>query len=164
MASDLETCMQLALASESASAARNRLYATKAKKEGQTQHARLLNALARGEEISARRSLIYLRGKISRIEKHLETLLTAKQTLSRDIYPQDRRIAMTAGDKSAEAALHQFEQVNANHAQRLKQFAGDGAEAAYYVCQVCGYIAVDAIPDKCPVCGAVTERFKEEPI
>ena len=164
MASDLETCMQLALARESASAARNRLYATKAKKDGQTEHARLLNALARGEEISARRSLIYLRGKISRIEAHQEALQTAKQTLTHDIYPQDRLVATAAGDKSAEAALHQFEKVNANHAQRLKQFAGDGAEATYYVCLVCGYIAVDTIPDKCPVCGAVPERFKEEPI
>ena len=162
MASDLETCMQLALAHESASAARNRLYATKAKKEGQTQHVRLLNALARGEEISARRSLIYLRGKISRIEEHLEALLTAKQTLARDIYPQDRGVATAAGDKSAEAALHQFEQVNANHAQRLKQLSA-GADCSYYVCQVCGYIAAERIPDKCPVCGAVPERFKEEP-
>jgi rubrerythrin len=164
MASELETCMQLALARESASAARNRLYAAKAKKDGRTQHARLLNALARGEEISARRSLIYLRGKISRLEEHLVALQAAKQAQARETYPHDRGIATAAGDKSAEAALHQFEKVNANHAQRVKQFTDGGSEAAYYVCQVCGYIAVDAIPDKCPVCGAVSERFKEEPI
>lgn len=161
MASELEIRMQLAFARESASAARNRLYAAKVKKDGITQSARLLSALARGEEISARRSLIYLRGKISAVEAHLEALLAAKQALAGEVYPKDREAALQAGDTSAEAALQQFRQVNANHAQRLKQLA-TGAEGPYYVCQVCGYIAADQIPDKCPVCGAVPERFKEE--
>ncbi|MDJ0802331.1 MAG: hypothetical protein QNI89_12830 [Desulfobacterales bacterium] len=162
MASDLEKRMQLAFAVESAAAARNRLYAVKAKKDGQMRQARLLNALARGEEISARRSLIYLRGKISVLEDHLEALLTAKRHLVATVYPPDREIARRDGDKSAEAALHQFEQVNANHAERLGELAAEDPEAPYYVCQVCGYIAAGSIPDKCPVCGAVPERFKEE--
>ncbi len=162
MASELETRMQLSFARESASAARNRLYAAKEKKDGQPQNARLFSAMARGEEISARRSLIYLRGKISAVEDHLATLLGAKQALAGEIYPQAREAALQAGDKSAEAALQQFRQVNANHAQRLKQLSA-GADCSYYVCQVCGYIAAERIPDKCPVCGAVPERFKEEP-
>ena len=162
MASELETCMQLAFARESASAARNRLYATKAKKDGHTQKARLLNALARGEEISARRSLIYLRGKISALEDHLTALLEAKENLAGAVYPQGREIARQDGDKSAEAALHQFEQVNANHAECLAGLAAEDTQAPYYVCQVCGYVAAGSIPEKCPVCGAVPGRFKEE--
>ncbi len=164
MASDLEKRIQLAFAAESAAAARNRLYAVKAKKEGQDRQARLLNALARGEEISARRCLIYLRGKISALEDHLEALRKAKQHLVTAVYPQDREIALRDGDKSAEAALHQFEQVNANHAEQLTALAAEDSEASYYVCQVCGYVAAGSIPDKCPVCGAVPERFKEEVI
>ena len=164
MASDLETRMQLSFARESASAARNRLFAVKGQKDGQTQRARLLSAMARGEEINARRSLIYLRGKISAVEDHLVALHKAKATLAAETYPQDRAVARQAGDKSAEAALHQFEQVNANHAERLAELAADETERPYYVCQVCGYIAADHIPDKCPVCEAVPERFKVEPI
>lgn len=164
MASELETRMQLSFARESASAARNRLYAAKVKKDGQTQSARLLSAVARGEEISARRSLIYLRGKISAIEDHLASLLASKKAFAGEAYPQAREIAQQAGNKSAEAALHQFEQVNVNHAERLAELASEGSESTYYVCQVCGYIAADDIPERCPVCGAVPERFKEEAI
>ncbi len=164
MASDLEKRMQFAFAVESTTAARNRLYAAKAKKDGQNHEARLLNALARGEEISARRSLIYLRGKISALEEHLNTLRKAKQYLVETVYPQDRDIARRDGDKSAEAALHQFEQVSANHAERLAELAAEDAEASYSVCQVCGYVAAGNIPDQCPVCGAVPGRFKEEEI
>jgi rubrerythrin len=162
MASELETRFQLAFARESASAARNRLYAAKVKKDGQAQNARLLSALARGEEISARRSLIYLRGKIGAIEDHLAALQKTKQALAGEIYPRDRQVAREAGNKSADAALDQFAQVNANHAARLDELAAGGPDRTYFVCQVCGYIAADRIPDKCPICGAVPERFKEE--
>lgn len=48
--------MKLAMAAESASAARNRLYAAKAKKEGHLQLAKLMTAMATGEQISARRA------------------------------------------------------------------------------------------------------------
>jgi rubrerythrin len=33
-------------------------------------------------------------------------------------------------------------------------------DTEYYVCQVCGYIAEDEAPDRCPVCAAVIEKFK----
>ena len=164
MASDLDKTIQLSLAVESTAAARNRLYAVKAKKDGKLRQARLLSALARGEEISARRSLIYLRGKISDLEDHLAALLEAKRHLVETVYPRDRQVALRAGDKSAEAALHQFEQVNANHMERLTELTAEDSEASYYVCQVCGYVAAGSIPEKCPVCGAVTGRFKEEDV
>ncbi len=164
MASDLVTSMRLAFARESASAARNRLYATKVKRDDRNQAARLLAALARGEEISARRSLTYLRGKISAIEDHLAVLQKEKERLAGEIYPRARALALQTGDKSAEAALDQFEQVNANHVEELAALATDETERPYFVCQVCGYVAAAQIPDRCPVCEAVPERFKEEPI
>jgi rubrerythrin len=33
-------------------------------------------------------------------------------------------------------------------------------ETDYYVCQVCGYVSEGEAPDKCPVCGAIKEKFK----
>ncbi len=164
MASDLETSMRLSFATESASAARNRLYVTKVKREGRNQQARLLAALARGEEISARRALTYLRGKISALEDHLSALRKEKEILAGEVYPQARAIARQTGDKSAEAALDQFEQVNANHVAQLTALAADETGRPYFVCQVCGYVAAEEVPERCPVCGAVPERFKEESI
>jgi rubrerythrin len=34
-------------------------------------------------------------------------------------------------------------------------------ETGYYVYQVCGYVNEDETPDKCPICGAVKEKFKQ---
>jgi len=33
-------------------------------------------------------------------------------------------------------------------------------ETDYYVCQICGYISEDETPEKCPICGAVKDKFK----
>ena len=33
-------------------------------------------------------------------------------------------------------------------------------ETDYYVCQICGYISEDEAPEKCPICGAVKDKFK----
>ena len=160
MPQDLESRMKLAMASESASAARNRLYAAKAKKEGRLQLAKLMTAMAIGEQISARRALIYLRGKIGQAAPHLEELHQQKETAANQIYPADRQAAGSAGDRSGEAAFAQFAQVCRNHATVLENHDIDIAAHDFYVCQVCGYLALDTVPEQCPVCGAVPERFK----
>jgi len=160
MPDELESRMKLALAAESARAARNRLYAAKAKKEGQLPLAKLMTAMAAGEQISARRALIYLRGKIGQAAAHLEALRGQKESVAAHEYPAGRQAARSAGDRSAEAAFAQFEKVSRNHAAVLDNPDIGAADHEFYVCQVCGYIALDAVPEKCPVCGAVPERFK----
>lgn len=160
MPDELDSRMKLAMAAESASAARNRLYAAKAKKEGRLPLAKLMTAMAAGEQISARRALIYLRGKIGGAAAHLEALRGQKETVAANAYPAGRQAARSAGDRSAEAAFAQFEKVSRNHAAVLGTPEIDTADHELYVCQVCGYVAVDAVPEKCPVCGAVPERFK----
>lgn len=164
MTDDVVHRMQQTMAVESASAARNRLYAAKAKKEGALQLARLMAALAEGEQISARRALIYLRGKIGRAEEHLQTLRRHKQEAATRVYPARRKTAAAEGDRSAEAAFAQFGKVNHNHAVVLDKPDIHTTAHDFYVCQVCGSIALDAVPDQCPVCGAVPERFKRAKI
>jgi len=160
MTQELDSRMKLAMASESAAAARNRLYAAKAKKEGQLALAKLMTAMATGEQISARRALIHLRGKIGQAAAHLEELRQQKETAAAQIYPASRQAAASAGDRSAEAAFLQFEKVSRNHAALLGNPGVDTDDHEFFVCQVCGYIALDVIPENCPVCGAVPERFK----
>jgi rubrerythrin len=161
MPNELDSRMKLAMAAESASAARNRLYAAKAKKDGQMQRAKLMTAMAAGEQISARRALIYLRGKIGQADHHLALLREQKEAEAAHGYPASRQAAASAGDRSAEAAFEQFAKVSANPASVLGNPGIDSAEQELDVCQVCGYIALDAIPEKCPVCGAVPGRFKQ---
>lgn len=164
MSDELEKRMKLTMAAESASAARNRLYAAKGKKDGRLQLAKLMTALASGEQISARRALIYLRGKIGDADAHLETLRRHKQEDATRGYPASRKAATAAGDRSAAAAFEQFGKVSHNHAVVLDKPDITAADHEFYVCQVCGYIALDAVPDQCPICGAVPERFKQAKI
>lgn len=161
MTDELDSRMKLAMATESASAARNRLYAAKAKKEGRLQLAKLMTALAAGEQISARRALIYLRGKIGDADAHLDTLRRYKKAEATQAYPASRKAADAAGDRSAAAAFDQFGKVSHNHAVVLDKPDIEAAAHEFYVCQVCGYIALDTVPEQCPICGAVPERFKQ---
>jgi len=160
MVLDLTTRMQLTFARESVFAARNRLYAAKLKQAGDQQAANLLSALAKGSEISARRSLIFLRGKIGDPAAYMHDLQGKKRKAAQQDYPAAQ--AEAAGEPSAAAVFEQLTQVSANHAARLAGYAHDQRVQPYYVCQVCGYVATDTVPARCPVCGAVPERFKVE--
>jgi rubrerythrin len=160
MALDLKTRMELTFARESVCAARNRLYAAKLKQAGDQQSANLLSALAKGSEISARRSLIFLRGRIGDPAAYMHDLQAQKRTAARQDYPAAQ--AEAADEPSAAAVFEQLTHVSDNHAARLAGLAAGQPAQAYYVCQVCGYIAADAVPERCPVCGAVPERFKIE--
>jgi rubrerythrin len=31
----------------------------------------------------------------------------------------------------------------------------------YYVCEVCGYVAEEEAPDRCPICNAPRKQFKQ---
>jgi rubrerythrin len=52
--------------------------------------------------------------------------------------------------------------VSKNHIRLLEKFndAPSGNVPELHVCGVCGFIAVDKIPEKCPVCNAVPAKFK----
>ncbi|MGD8368254.1 MAG: hypothetical protein PVG78_11460 [Desulfobacterales bacterium] len=152
----LDAGMAMTFAALSASAARNRLFAQKAKAEGNRPVALLLSAMAEGEEIMARRALIALRGKIFPLDDYLAEIADTK---GRSAAVSDERAGAAAknGDENTADAYRRFGAVTRNHGEQL---AGLGRETALYVCQVCGYIAADEAPDRCPVCNAVAKKFK----
>lgn len=148
--------MAMTFAELSASAARNRLFAQKAKSEGNDRAALLLGAMAEAEEIMARRALIALRGKISALKDYLAEVADTK---SRSAGRCDERAAAAEqeGEQNTADAYRRFAAVARNHGKRL---ASEEGEAGLYVCQVCGYIAAGQAPERCPVCNAVAKKFK----
>ena len=145
----------------SVSAERNRLYAMKADKAGNAGLAGLLDAVAASESIQARRILMHLRGKIGEIdEDRLSTLAEAKRAaFSRD-FPEVARTLEDGGRKTAAEAFEQFARVAETHHRLLTGLADYASGPVYYVCGVCGHLAVEEPPEKCPVCGAVRKRFE----
>lgn len=163
MSKKTEKNLEYAFAAESKAAARNVAFASKAEKEDLPQIAKLFRAVAEAESIHARRFLLMMRGKIGSTEENLKTAFENEIKANAEEYP---RLIQDAADENQERAVKAFSQsrdVENGHAELYKKALGNlisGRESDYYVCQVCGYISEDEVPDTCPVCGAVKGKFK----
>ncbi|MFH1058525.1 MAG: ferritin family protein [Pseudomonadota bacterium] len=150
-----------AFSQESILAARHRTYALKARQEGRPGLARFFSAMARSEEIHANRLLMLLRGRLAESQANLAASLDRDLPANLAAYRAMAARAAAAGEKTAATALDQLIRVEAGHAglaEALAQ-AGDPGVPAYLVCGVCGFVAEGQAPERCPVCGAVPERF-----
>jgi rubrerythrin len=149
---------------ESVSASMNRLYAAKLKKEKNAILAKLFDSIASAEEIHTRRMLMHLRSKIGNIDDYVNQLLESKMEALTTDFPQIAEILPGIGSKQAVEIFAQFGKVAKNHYDLLLKIKDEGLKESvdYFVCSVCGYIAEDSPPEKCPVCGAVHGKFKKE--
>ena len=105
-----------------------------------------------------------MRGKIGSTEENLKTAFENEIKANADEYPQLIRNAEE--ENSSKAIMNAFTQardVEERHAELYKKMLNDmmdGRETGYFVCQICGYISEDTVPENCPVCDAVSSRFK----
>ncbi len=164
MTEKTEKNLAYAFAAESKAAARNAAFAQKADKEEFPQIAKLFRAVSDAESVHARRFLNLMRGKIGSTEENLETAFNNEIKANAEEYP---KLIKEATEEGAEAALKAFthsRDVETGHAELYKKamnaMVGD-RQVEYYVCQVCGYINEDAAPERCPVCNAVSGKFKK---
>lgn len=153
-----------AFAAESKASARNNAFAAKADQEGYSQIARLFRAVSEAESVHARRYINLLRGKIGSTEENLEAAFQNEIKANVDEYPNLIKDAADEDQKVALTAFSQSRDVESTHAELYKKAMNDmlsERETVYYVCQVCGYVAEDKAPEKCPICGAVSSKFKK---
>jgi rubrerythrin len=55
------------------------------------------------------------------------------------------------------------EKIHASMYARAKQAVEEGRDlelGKIYICEICGY-TTESMPDRCPVCGAGSEKFRE---
>lgn len=143
--------------------ARNKVQAMKAKKEGNDNWAAVFKALSLSDEICARRLLMYLRGKVQASEDYVAEQLGEKRATADEIFPEMLDRAKADSDASAIEHFDRTGRVAKNQAGLLSRAQKDGprAERTYYICEVCGFVAVDKKPDECPVCHAIEEKISE---
>lgn len=148
---------------ESTLSARNKLFAARAKAKGDIPVEKLLSIFAESEEIHARRALMHLRGKIGAIEAYLEDLMEFKYDMHMSEYPKMAADAEKNQQKTVSELFDQFGKVSKTHYDLLKLFLDKkiNETSIFYICRVCGHIEMNEIPDRCPVCNAVPERFKK---
>ena len=140
-------------------------YAEKAEEEGYPGIAALFRAVAEAERVHATRNLQLL-GEV--VVKDTETNLRAsferEEKAGEVYYPRFIQEAEEEGERRAAVSFSHARDVEEEHAmlyKRALQHLVAETQPVYYVCQVCGYIAEGEAPDRCPVCNAPREQFKE---
>jgi len=158
-----EKNLSYAFGAESKAAARNAVFAKKAEMDGYTQIARLFRAVSDAESVHSKKFLMLMRGKIGSTEENLQAAFENEIKANAEEYPKLIKEAAEDGHEAALKAFSHARDVESRHAELYKKAINDmiaERETEYYVCQVCGYIAEDELPDRCPVCGAIKKKFR----
>jgi len=139
-------------------------YAEKAKEEGIPQIALLFRAIAEAERVHATRNLNLIKDLVVKdTDTNLEKSFQQEKSVSEIYYPDFVKDAEEEGETMAALAFSQARDAEAGHAklyERAIYHVIKDTVNAYYVCQVCGYVADTKIPEKCPVCAAPKDKFK----
>lgn len=138
---------------EAVAAAKNKIHARKADQESRSRAARLFKALTSAQLVHSNKGLMLLRGKISSTDDNLADLV---QTLERSVATYEAILATVEG--AARGFVQQLVRTTRNHLGLLRQY-NEHEEKNYFVCQICGFIATDKLPERCPVCLAVQEKI-----
>jgi rubrerythrin len=157
--------LQTAFAGESQANRKYTAFARKADKEGYPQIAKLFRAAAEAETIHALSHLQNMGGVGATLE-NLEKALAGETYEYKEMYPPMVAQAEAEGHK-AKVMLgfaNKAEQVHARLYQQALDALRAGADLTtmeIYLCPVCGHIELGAPPDKCPICGAVRDKYQK---
>lgn len=158
--------LMAAFAGESQANRKYLAFAKQAETDKKPNLARLYRAAAEGETIHA---LNHFRaaGEIKSVEENLKSAIEGETYEAEKMYPEFLADAQAEGNKAAEMSFHGAMEIEKVHKDLYEKALGkvsageDIAEEKYWICPVCGYVAIGEAPDKCPVCGAPKERFYE---
>jgi rubrerythrin len=104
-----------------------------------------------------------MRGKIGTTEENLKAALQNEEKAKEEYYPEMVKDARQSS-KAVKKAFAQSMETDGQHARLFERAMADmlaNKKTDYYVCQICGHISEDFVPENCPVCHAVSGRFKK---
>jgi rubrerythrin len=158
--------LQAAFAGESQANRMYLVFAAKADAEGHAQIARLFRAAAAAETVHANAHFRVM-GGAKDTQENLRAAIAGEKHEFTEMYPQFLEEAEAEGDRGAVVSFRNANAVEKIHhdlyTKALESLAGgkDLPAAAIHVCDVCGNTVVGAVPDRCPVCGALQSKFRE---
>jgi rubrerythrin len=104
-----------------------------------------------------------MRGKIGTTQENLESAFQTEIMARDQEYPEMVEDAKE-GSTAIKKAFRQSMDTDGEHADLYKNAMEElriDSRDEYYVCQICGHISQNFAPENCPVCKAVTGRFKK---
>jgi len=142
-----------AFVQETVAAAKNEIRTRKAAREGRSKAARLFRALTSAQSVRSNKGLMLLRGKISSTDKSIADVM---QTVEGSIATYESILEEVEG--AVRRFVDQLLRTTRNHLGLLRKY-NEQEEQIYFVCQIRGFIATEKVPEHCPVCQAVKEKF-----
>jgi rubrerythrin len=165
MGKNTEENMKAAFAGESQAHVKYLAFAERAEREGMSRIAALFRAASFAEQVHATTHLKVLKGIGSTVE-NLDSAIAGETYEFTEMYPGFEATARAEEDKAAVRSIQwamSAEIVHAGLYKRAKEAASSGVDAemgGIFVCGACGHTHEGPeAPDKCPLCGAVKERF-----
>ena len=161
-----EKSLSEAFAGESMAHMKYLIFADVARESGNPKLARLFEAIAYAEFVHARNHAQNL-GYIGDNIKNLQTAMEGENFEVTEMYPAYMAIAELQNEQGAQRSIRYAEEAEKIHysmygsaLENVK--SGKDAEVdEVYVCPVCGYTHIGTPPEKCPVCGADSSKFKK---
>jgi len=172
--------LRSAFAGESQAHMRYLIYGDKAEKEGFPNVARLFRAIAYAEQVHATNHFQQLREAkgpaltvagagfgLGPSADNLDVAIEGEDFEVAEMYPVYKAAAEFQGEKGAVRSFDwawQAEQIHAAMYKEAKAAVLTGKDyevGPVYICSVCGHTVAGRAPDRCPVCNAPRERYKE---
>ncbi|MDY6796267.1 MAG: rubrerythrin family protein [Actinomycetota bacterium] len=148
---------------ESKAVVRLKAFAEKAVEEDYPGVAKLFRAVSESEAVHAYNNLRLL-GVIEETETNLEESMAREEKIAQVSYDNFVADAEEEGEKAAAIMFGYARDVEERHAKLYEgvlQHMVAEKVPDYYVCSVCGHVADDVLPEKCPICGAPEDKFFE---
>ena len=158
--------LQNAFAGESQAHMKYLIFAEVAENEGFKNVARIFRAAAYAEQIHATNHLKTL-GQVGKTEENLNKAIEGETFEVNEMYPSYIAVAENQGESAAKTSFKRAMEAEKIHAELYKKALDavkqgkDATIGKIFVCSVCGYTIEGEAPDKCPICGAPKDKFKE---
>ncbi len=158
--------LMAAFAGESQANRKYLAFSRKAEKEGFKNVARIFHAIAEAETIHALKHF-EIAGKVGETLDNLKAAAEGENYEFTQMYPEFIKAAEEEGDKKA---LQTFEYANAaekvhggifNDLKAAVARGEDVEDKGVELCPVCGWVGMEPIPDKCPICNTARKAFQK---
>ncbi len=139
------------------------LYARKASQEDRQHLARAFRVLANSRRVHMKRCRLLIRGKVASTLYDMKKQFVEETTQALEQYQSLLEQSRAANDKVATNAIDQFlcvEEANSSLYERAARLSETEPPQEYWVCQICGFVKEQKPTDRCPVCGAVHDKFQ----
>ncbi|ACL70656.1 Rubrerythrin [Halothermothrix orenii H 168] len=172
--------LRSAFGGESQAYQRYIVWGNKAEDEGFPGVALLFRAIAYAEQVHAGnhfKALENIKGGhlvasggefgLGKTTENLEGAIAGERFEVEQMYPAYKLVAKDQGEKEAIRSFNyalEAEKIHAKLYEEARESVEQGQDyqvESVSICSICGYTETDGMPDKCPICGAPRDKFKE---